>query len=116
MEKVDVYAKYNKARISPKKVAPVMNLVRGKGLEEAKVLLAFDVSKAAKMILKTMQSAEANATNNLKLDAKDLYVSEIHVDGGDMAKSGNFVGRGRFNPILKRASHIFVGLSKRSAK
>jgi large subunit ribosomal protein L22 len=113
MNNSKVTAKYNKARISPKKVAPVLDLVRGKGLEEAKLILAFDATKAAKMILKTLKSAESNAKNNQKLTADKLFVSEIFVNGGDMQKSARFVGRGRVNPILKRTSHIFVGLSER---
>lgn len=114
MKKSDIYAKYMKARISPKKVAPVMDLVRGKNLEEAKLLLTFDPTKAAKMILKVVKSAEANAVNNNKLDKSDLFLSELWVSGGPVFKSGQFIAKGRFNPLLKRTSHIYVGLSKRT--
>lgn len=99
-------------RISPKKVAPVLDLVRGKELYNAKVMLALDKSKAAKLVLKAVQSAEANAEHNAGSDSNKLILKEIHVSGGSMLKSGNFVGRGRFNPILKRSSHLFVGLEE----
>ncbi len=112
----DVTAKQLKVRISPKKVAPVMDLVRGKNLLQAKLILALDPSKAAKSVLKALQSAEANAKNVKGMKVDNLYVSELWVGGGSMIKSGNFVGRGRFNPILKRSSHIFVGLSERGRK
>jgi large subunit ribosomal protein L22 len=113
MIKSEVYAKHMKATISSKKVAPVMDLVRGKALEEAKLILTFDRTKAAKMILKVLKSAEANAINNNKLEAKSLFLSELWVSGGPVTKSGQFIAKGRFNPLLKRTSHIYVGLSQR---
>ena len=112
MNKSEVYPKHMKARISPKKVAPVMDLVRGKLLEEAKLILAFDRTKAAALVLKVLKSAEANAVNNNKFDKKNLVLSELWVSGGPVQKSGNFVAKGRFSPILKRTSHIYVGLSQ----
>jgi large subunit ribosomal protein L22 len=113
MNKSEVYAKTKNALISPKKVAPVMSLVRGKSLKQAKLLLHLDLTKASDLVLKTLESAEANAKHNLGMKSEELYVSEIHVSGGDVYKRGMFVGRGRFSPLLKRRSHIVVGLSKR---
>lgn len=114
MEKSQVYAKYLKAKISPKKVAPVMDIVRGVLLEQAKIKLSFDRTKAAKMVLKAIKSAEANALHNNKMSSQDLYISELWVGSGDMYKSGQFVAKGRFSPLLKRLSNIYVGLSQRS--
>lgn len=105
-----------KARISPKKVAPVMDLVRGKSVGEAKLILSFDRTKAAALVLKVLKSAEANAVNNNKFDKKDLILSELWVSGGPVSKSGQFVAKGRFSPILKRTSHIYVGLSQAGKK
>jgi large subunit ribosomal protein L22 len=113
MTKAQIYAKHNSARISPKKVAPVMDLVRGKDVEEAEIILSFDSTKAAKMILKVLHSAKANGKNNMNIDPAKLYVSDLHVSGGKTLKRGRFCGRGRFRPILKRTSHIVVGLSQR---
>ena len=110
-KKSEVYAKHRKARISPKKVVPVMDLIRGKSIHDAKVTLAFDTSKAAKMVLKVLKSAEANAQNNNKLDVTQMYVSEAWVGAGAMAKWYLFKGRGRVSPILKRTSHICLGIS-----
>jgi large subunit ribosomal protein L22 len=112
-KKSAIYAKHMGARISPKKVKPVMDLVRGKSLNDAKVTLAFDQTKAAKLILKVLKSAEANARNNKSMDTANLYVSEIWAGPGPMTKWGRFVGRGHFSRILKRTSHIHVGLSER---
>lgn len=100
-------------RISPKKVAPVMNLVRGMDLVRAKVQLAFDTTKAARLILKTLKSAEANAVNNKNLNINNLYVSDLQVSGGTLIKRGRPGSRGHYSPILKRTSHFYVGLDER---
>jgi large subunit ribosomal protein L22 len=113
MKKADVYAKLQNASISPKKVAPVMDLVRGKDVREAKLILSLDLTKAAAMILKILKSAEANARHNLNFKSEDLFISDLQVSGADVLKRGMFVGRGRFSPLLKRKSHIIVGLSKK---
>ena len=113
MEKAQVYAKHKRARVSPKKVAIVMDMVRAKPLEEAKMLLSFDSTKAAKMLLKVVKSAEANAVNNNNLKSENLYVSEIYVDPGKMQKGGRAGSKGRYDPLLKRYSHLTVGLSSK---
>lgn len=110
-KKAEVYAKHNNAQISPKKVAPVLNLVRGKGVEEAKVILSFDRTKAARLTLKVLNSASANAKNNLNIDPNSMYLSDLYVDPGKMGKRWRPAARGRISPILKRSCHITVGLS-----
>ena len=116
MENTLVKAKYIKAKISPKKVAPVMDLIRGNRILDAKVKLAFDRSKAAKMVLKVLKSAEANAINNNNLKSDILYVSEAWVGSGPMMKTGMAGPKGRSRPILKRSSHIYVTLSDNGLK
>ena len=112
MQQAEVYAKHNRARISPKKVRVVMDLIRGKSLSEAKRVLAFDTTKAASMLLKVLKSAEANASNNKNLRPQDLYVSEVHVSGSIFRKTGRAGSKGRFDPIIKRNSNIVLGLSR----
>jgi len=107
----DIVAKHKFARLSPKKAAIVMDIARGKSLEKAKVALAFDKTKAAKMILKVVKSAEANAVNNEKLNPTELYISEIYVGPGPMYKRAKMGAKGRIDPILKRTSHIYIKLS-----
>ena len=116
MKKALVEARFNKVSTSAKKVAPVMDLVRGKDLEEAKIILAFDPTKAAKLVLKTLKSAEANAKNNLKIDTSNLYVSAIWVGNGKTIRTGRPGSKGHFDPILKRSAHIYVGLDERKAR
>ena len=105
-----VTAKYMSARVSPKKAATVLDLIRGKSLEGAKVILAFDKSKAAKMILKVVKSAEANAVNNNKLEKSKLLLDEIWVSGGQTQKRMQPGAKGQADPRLKRYSHIYVTL------
>ena len=111
-----VYAKHLGARISPKKVAPVADLIRGKGVKDAKVILTFDTTKGSDMILKVLKSAEANAKHNNQLANDKLFVSQVWVGPGPTAKRGRIVAKSRMSPILKRTSNIYVGLSERPGK
>jgi len=114
--KAKVYAKSKYVRTSTKKARVVVGLIRGLDLEEAKVLLAFHQSKAAKLLLSVLKSAEANAVNNSKMNAANLYVQDAQVSPGPTLKRARIVARSRTNPILKRTSHLVVGLSERNSK
>ena len=111
MQKAEVYAKHNRARISPKKVRVVMDLVRGESVNSAKKILAFDTSKAAQMLLKVLKSAEANAASNNNLRSDDLYISELHVSGAEFLKRWRAGSKGRTDPYFRRNSNIVLGLS-----
>lgn len=110
MTKAKVVSKLKYTRISPKKVAPVLNLVRGKAALEAARILKFDTTKGAKLALKALNTAIADAKDAHKMNEKDLVVSEIRVDEGPMFKRGRATARGRYSPRFKRTSHIVVGL------
>ena len=116
MENKIVYSKYRYAKISPKKVMPVSDLVRGKPLSEAIRILKFDTTKAAKMSLKALTSALANAKSAHNLKEEDLYVSEIQANDGPMYKRPQFTGHGHYSRKLKRTSHIVVGLGGKEGK
>lgn len=107
-----VSAKHMGAKVSPKKVVPVMDLIRGKTVLQAKQILAFDRTKPAAMILKVLKSAEANAINNDKLDKNKLVIKEVWVGAGTMMKRMSPGAKGRADPILKRSSHIYVNLTE----
>lgn len=101
-------------RISSKKVNLVADLVRGKPATEAIDFLRFTPKKSAKPLMETIKSAVANAEQNLKQHAKDLYIKTIIVNEGTTLKRSRPVSRGRSHPILKRTSHITVELSVKS--
>lgn len=94
------------ARISPKKAMPVLNMVRGKKVGDAINFLTFDPTKASKMILKTLNSAVANARQKNVTD--NLYVEKAVADTAPTAKRGRPGSRSHYNKILKRSSHITV--------
>ena len=104
-------AKY--LRMSPTKLAPVADLVRGKDIAEALTILKFTPGKSAELVEKVVQSAAANAENNHEMDADKLYVAEIAVNQGPTMKRWRAGSQGRASIILKRSSHIEVVLKER---
>jgi len=114
--KAEVYAKSKYIRTSTKKAKVAADLIRGLSIEEAKVLLVFHQSKAARLLLDVLKSAEANAVNNLKMNAANLYIKDAQVSPGPTLKRARIVARSRTNPILKRTSHLLIGLSERNSK
>ena len=95
-------------RISPIKVRPVIDLVRGKPVERALAILRYMPHKAAKEIARTIKSAAANAENNFEMDPDDLVVKTIFADEGPAFKRIMPRARGRADRIRKRTSHITV--------
>ena len=95
-------------RISPNKVRPVMDLVRGKPVERALAILKYMPHKAAKEIYRTIQSAAANAENNFEMEPGDLVVKTIFAAEGPAFKRIMPRARGRADRIRKRTTHITV--------
>ena len=94
--------------ISPRKVRLVIDLVRGKKIDEALALLKFTPTPTAKAVAKVVKSAAANAENNFQLTPSDLKIVKIFADEARTLKRHRPAARGRANPILKRSSHITV--------
>ncbi len=99
-------------RISPQKARLVVDLVRGKKLEEARTILKFTKKSAATVVDKVLKSALANATQNPNIDEKVLYVKAIYVDQGPSLKRWRARAQGRAAGIKKRSSHITVILDE----
>lgn len=104
-------AKY--VRMSPSKLKPVTDLVRGKDLNEALTILKFTSVKGAELVEKVVQSAAANAENNHDMNPDELYVAEIYANQGPTMKRFRAGAQGRASMILKRTSHIAVTLRSR---
>ncbi|ADN01470.1 50S ribosomal protein L22 [Spirochaeta thermophila] len=95
--------------VSPKKVRPVADLVRGKRYPEAVAILEHMPQKGARLIKKVIDSAAANALYlNKNLDEDMLYVKELRVDDGPRLKRLWPRSHGRADILLKRMSHITV--------
>ncbi len=100
-------------RISPRKVRVVANMIRGKNVIEAKLILEHVAKKAKHPLGDLINSAIANAKNNFNLDSKNLFVKEIRVDQGFILKRSMPVSRGSAHPIKKRTSHVSIVLAKK---
>jgi large subunit ribosomal protein L22 len=106
-------AKSKFVRISDRKVKLVIDLVRGKSLDEAFAILKFTRKAAAVPVQKLVQSAYSNAVNqlgSLDLDTDTITVKKIVVEQGPTLKRWRPRAMGRATPILKRTSHIVVEL------
>ena len=98
-------------KIAPRKARLVIDLVRGKSVVEADIILANINKEAARLIRKVLTSATANAENNLGLKKENLKVSQAFIDEGLVMKRMKFGSRGHVDPIKKRTSHITIVVS-----
>ncbi len=100
-------------RMSPLKVRRVIDLIRGKDYQDALNILNFTPNIAAEPIRKVLESAAANAENNVSLDVDRLYVKSCFVDAGFTIKRMHPTTQGRARIIHKRSSHITVQVAER---
>ena len=98
--------------VSPRKVRLLVNMVRGKSVDEALTILRFAPTPTARDVAKTIKSAAANAENNLQMSPADLKIVKIFADEARTLKRVRPRARGRVNTILKRSSHITVVVSE----
>ncbi len=111
-EKKQAIAKARNVRTSPRKARLVIDVVRGKRVDEALAMLKFTPNKAARLIEKVVQSAAANAENNFHMDAKNLKIALAMVDGGPLMKRIRYAPMGRGYRMVKRLSHITIGVEE----
>ena len=108
---MEAYAIAKGVRIAPRKARLVIDLIRGKSVEEADKILKNINKEASRLSRKVLVSAVANAENNLGLNKKDLVVKEANVNEGQTMKRMKFGSRGHVDPIKKRTSHIKIVVS-----
>ena len=101
------------ARISPRKVQIVCDLIRGKSVAQANAILMGTPKAASELLLKLVKSAAANAENNHNMDKNNLYVAECFVTPGPTLKRMRPRAQGRAFRVLKRTSHITVVLKEK---
>jgi len=94
--------------IPPQKVRLVINMVRGKKVDEALTILRFSPTPTAKAVAKVIKSAVADAENNFQMSPAELRIADIFADQGHTLKRFRPQSRGRISPILKRSSNITV--------
>jgi len=101
------------ARISPRKVKIVCDLIRGKDTKTARAILMQTPKAASELMIKLLNSAVANAENNHEMDPDNLYVSETFANPGPILKRLRPVSRGRAYRINKRTSHITIVVAEK---
>ena len=101
------------ARISPRKARLLMNLVRGRDVDDALSLLRFAKQRSSGMIEKVIRSAVANANENEVPPRNSLYVAKAWVDPGPVIKRFQPKDRGKAYPIKKRTAHLVVTVDER---
>ena len=98
-------------RISPRKVSILCDIIRGK---DACVYLMQTPKAASEPMLKLLKSAIANAENNNGMDVDKLVVTTAVANPGPILKRGRATARGRYSRILKRTTHITIGVSEKA--
>jgi large subunit ribosomal protein L22 len=105
---VEVRAIARHTGIPASKVRPLVDMVRGKKVDEALTLLRFTPTPKAKLIAKLVKSAASNAENNFQMDPADLKIISIFADEAPSMRRYRPRSRGRVSPIRRRSSHITV--------
>jgi large subunit ribosomal protein L22 len=111
----DIKAHLRFLPLSAQKVRLVVDVVRGKDAVNAIDILRFMPQRAAKPVMKLVNSAIANAEENFGLNRDDLFVATIFADEAPTRRWRRFAARGRFKAILRRTSHVTVILREREA-
>ena len=106
-------AKLSYARVSVQKACFVLDAIRGKDVETAIGILAYNPRYASSVIKKLLESAVANAENNNHMSADKLYIAECYANQGPTMKRVQPRAQGRAYRILKRTSHITIVLDER---
>ena len=108
---METYAIHKGAMIAPRKARMTLDLIRGKKVVEARAILMNTNTKGSRLISKVLNSAVANAVNNLNLDENKLYIKETYINEGTTLKRSKIASRGSVDRRDKRTSHIYVCVS-----
>jgi large subunit ribosomal protein L22 len=100
-------------RISPIKARLVVDFVRGKDVNEALNILNNTNKKTSKFVIKVVNSAVANATNNFNMDRNKLFIKEARVDAGPVMKRHMFDSRSHIGRKDRRTSHIVITVAEK---
>jgi large subunit ribosomal protein L22 len=112
VERVESRATVRHLGVSPNKVRPVLDLMRGMSAEDAERLLQLQPRTAAGHVLKLLESAIANAEHNQQIPIDELFITRCWADEGPTRKWGQARARGRYFRVRKRSSHITIVLAR----
>jgi large subunit ribosomal protein L22 len=103
-------------RMSPRKVRLVLDLVRGKQVDQAIGILKLSTKGSAGAVARAINSAAANAENNFGLTRADLFITAAIADKAPSRRWRKIGARSRIKPIEHRYTHITVGVSEKESK
>ena len=112
MERTEAKAVAKTIRIAPRKTRLIIDLIRGKSVNEAFAILKNQPQKAARVIEKVLQSATSNAVNNFKLKEENLFVKTCYVDEAIVMKRAKMDSRGHVGRNDHKTSHITIIVSE----
>jgi large subunit ribosomal protein L22 len=113
---MEIKASTRHVRMAPRKARLVVDLVRGRGVEEAIGILEFNARRAAPVIAKTLKSAIANAEATQNVDVDTLYVKAAYVNAGTVQKRFLPRAHGRATRVVKRSCHVTIVIDERQKK
>ena len=112
MERTEAKAVAKTIRIAPRKTRLIIDLIRGKSVNEAFAILRNQPHRAARVIEKVLKSATSNAVNNFKLNEEKLFVKTCYVDEGIVMKRAKMDSRGHVGRNDHKTSHITIVVSE----
>jgi large subunit ribosomal protein L22 len=112
---MEVRAVVKDTGISPYKIRLLVDMVRGKTVDEALTVLKFAPSPLSRVVSRVVKSAAANAENNFHMTPSDLRIARIYADGARSLKRYRPRARGRAGRIIKRSCHITVVVTEQEA-
>ena len=108
---METFAIHKSAMVAPRKARMTLDLIRGKKASEAQAILKNTNTKSSRLIIKVLNSAVANATNNFNMKYEDLVISECFINPGPVLKRSKIGSRSNVDRRDKRTSHITVKVS-----
>ncbi|MDD4187862.1 MAG: 50S ribosomal protein L22 [Bacilli bacterium] len=108
---MEAIATHKMAMVAPRKARMTLDLIRGKDILAAENILKNTNTKSSRLIIKVLNSAVANATNNLEMNKEDLVISECFINPGPVLKRIKFGSRTKVDRRDKRTSHITIKVS-----
>ena len=111
---MEAFAHVKYVRMSPRKVKLVCDMIRGLDVKTAAAYLSQTSKSACEPMAKLLKSAVANAEHNHQMNADNLYVSTVTANPGPVLKRGRIASRRGFVRIMKRTTHITIGVSEKA--
>lgn len=108
---MEAYAIHRKAMVAPRKARMTLDLIRGKDIQTARGIIENTNTKSSRLIIKVLNSAIANAVNNVGATETELFVTKCYINPGPVYKRTHFASRANIDRRDHRTSHITIFVS-----